>query len=211
MLNMNMLNIILGNDLKVEVSVLTNVYFPPNLLCFSVMLWKVFTSLSPGVVQKASSQPQTNLHLFNVLYVDLVSYVSIYISFPQGFIHQYIYIYSYTDIYKLFILILPLDNTTLNMFYTAVPWSRSFARASRFLKKSCLVGEGSIEGFSLVFSLYSDPLDLKSQHTDKVQVDLVLIVFKYFIYPNCFAIVKQLPPRSGIIFTSPEFHDSGHV
>lgn len=97
------------------------------------------------------------------------------------------------------------------MFYTAVPWSRSFARASRFLKKSCLVGEGSIEGFSLVFSLYSDPLDLKSQHTDKVQVDLVLIVFRYFIYPNCLAFVKQLPLRSGIIFTSPEFHDSGHV
>lgn len=97
------------------------------------------------------------------------------------------------------------------MFYTAVPWSRSFARASRFLKKSCLVGEGSIEGFSLVFSLYSDPLDLKSQHTDKVQVDLVLIVLKYFIYPNCFAFVKQLPPKPGIIFTSPEFHDSEHV
>lgn len=143
------------------------------------------------------------------MYVDLISYVSIYISFPQGFIHQYIY--SYTDIYKLFILTLPLDNTTLSVFYTAVPWSRSFARASRFRKKSCLVGEGSIEGFSLVFSLYSDPLDLKSQHTDKVQVDLVLIVFKYFTYPNCFAFVKQLPPRSGIIFISPECHGSGHV
>ena len=151
------------------------------IYCVFVMLWKVFISLVPSVVQRASSQPETNLHLFNVSYVDLVSYVGIYISFPQGFIHQYIYIYSYTDIYKLFILILPLDNTTLSMFYTAVPWSSSFARASRFLKKSCLVGEGSIEGFSLVFSLYSDPLDLKSQHTDKVQVDLVLIVFKYFI------------------------------
>lgn len=43
------------------------------------------------------------------------------------------------------------------------------------------MGEGSSEGLSLVFSLYSDPLDLKSQHTDKVQVDLVFIVFKYFI------------------------------
>lgn len=67
------------------------------------------------------------------------------------------------------------------------------------------MGEGSIEGFSLLFSLYSDPLDLKSQHTDKVQVDLVLIVFKYFIYPNCFAFVKQLPARSGIIFTPLNF------
>ena len=126
-------------------------------------------------------------------------------------IYTSIYIYSYTNIYKFFILILPLDSTTLSMFYTAVPWSRSFARASRFLKKSCLVGEGSIEGFSLVFSLYSDPLDLKSQHTDKVQVDLVLIVFKYFIYLNCSAFVKQLLPSSGIIFTSPEFHSSGHL
>lgn len=73
------------------------------------------------------------------------------------------------------------------------------------------MGEGSSEGLSLVFSLYSDPLDLKSQHTDKVQVDLVLIVFKYFIYPNCFAFVKQLPPRSGIIFTSPEFQNLRYV
>lgn len=131
------------------------------------------------------------------MYVDLVSCVFILVFLRDLYIN--IYIDSYTDIYKLFILILPLDNTTLSMFYTAVPWSRSFARASRFLKKSCLVGEGSIEGFSLVFSLYSDPLDLKSQHTDKVQVDLVLIVFKYFIYPNCFAFVKQLPPRHGVI------------
>lgn len=111
-------------------------------------------------------------------------------------------VYITTQMYnKPFILILPPENTTLSMFYTAVPWSRSFARASRFLKKSCLVGEGSIEGFSLVFSLYSDPLDLKSQHTDKVQVDLVLIVFIYFIYPNCFAFVKQLSFRPRKNFT----------
>lgn len=60
-----------------------------------------------------------------------------------------LYFFYYINIYKLFILILPLYNTTLSTFYTTVPWSRSFAKASQFLKKSCLVDEGSIKGFSL--------------------------------------------------------------
>lgn len=70
-----------------------------QIYCVFVMLWKVFISLVPSVVQRASSQPETNLHLFNVSYVDLVSYVGIYISFPQGFIHQYIYIYIFLHRY----------------------------------------------------------------------------------------------------------------
>lgn len=37
------------------------------------------------------------------------------------------------------------------VFYTTVLWSRLSARASGFLEKSCLVGEGSVEGFSWVF------------------------------------------------------------
>lgn len=88
-----------------------------------------------------------------------------------------IYIYIPAEIYTSFYPPLTTRQYNCKCIYTAVPWSRSFARASRFLKKSCLVGEGSIEGFSLVFSLYSDPLDLKSQHTDKVQVDLVFTSF----------------------------------
>lgn len=92
-------------------------------------------------VQKASSQSQTN--------VDLVSYVSIYISFPQGC----------TYVYK--ILILPLDNTALTMLSHVFLGQGHLPEQAGFLQ-SRLVGEGSTEGGSGVSPLYCDPRDLRS-------------------------------------------------
>lgn len=55
------------------------------------------------IKKPALNQKLIFIFLMTCLYTDLVSYLSIYISFPQGFIHQYIYIYIPTQIYTSFL------------------------------------------------------------------------------------------------------------
>lgn len=79
---------------------LTNVYFPPNAFCFSITRWNVLVSLLPVLRFSKLALNHRLIFISAVSPVDLVSYVSICICFLQGFIHQYIDIY--TSIYEAF-------------------------------------------------------------------------------------------------------------
>lgn len=62
------------------------------------------------------------------------------------------------------------------MSYIAVPLSRSFLRASHFLKKFCLVGEGSTEGFLWILSpvFWSAGLLFKEHVEEGVKIPLLV-------------------------------------
>lgn len=97
-----MLNVILGEWLQGGSLSSYKCLFSSKFVFFCNIVRSLPFPFSPmlRIKKPALNHKLIFISSMSCLYIDLVSYLSIYISFPQGFIHLYIYMYIYIVLHR---------------------------------------------------------------------------------------------------------------